>query len=76
VLTAANSGSSLDDSEGIVDWHEGDYFFQLFTDFTATRACRVGPVGLQGGALQRARSSIFAVAWMNERLGASAATGH
>jgi aminoglycoside N3'-acetyltransferase len=36
---------SLDDNEGIATWDEGDYFPQIFLDYRASGAVRIGPVG-------------------------------
>lgn len=63
---------SLDDTDGIATWEEGDYFSQVFLDYRASGAVRVGPVGRCEAELFDAAPFVeFAVAWMNRRLGAS-----
>jgi aminoglycoside N3'-acetyltransferase len=63
---------SLDDSNGIATWEEGDYFPQIFLDYRASGAVRIGPVGRCEAELFDAAPFVrFAVEWMNSRLGGS-----
>ncbi len=60
---------SLDDTDGIVDWSGGDYFPQIFLDYRATGAVRLGPVGQCSAELLRAQDFVaYAVQWMNKKL--------
>lgn len=61
---------SLDDSDGIATWDQGDYFPQIFLDYRATGAVRVGPVGACRAELFDAAPFVaYAVEWMNLHLG-------
>jgi aminoglycoside N3'-acetyltransferase len=61
---------SLDDTDGIATWAHGDYFAQVFLDFRATEAVRIGPVGSCEAELFDAQRFVqFAVDWMNRHLG-------
>jgi aminoglycoside N3'-acetyltransferase len=61
--------ASLDDSDGIAEWSGGDYFPQIFLDYRASAAVRIGPVGSCSGELLNAGDFVdFAVRWMNEHL--------
>lgn len=61
--------ASLDDSDGIAEWSGGDYFPQIFLDYRASGAVRIGPVGACSAELLDARDFVdFAVRWMNEHL--------
>jgi aminoglycoside N3'-acetyltransferase len=60
---------SLDDTDGIATWKEGDYFPQIFLDYRASGAVRIGPVGRCEAELFDAAPFVaFAVRWMNKRL--------
>lgn len=66
---------SLDDSDGIATWDQGDYFPQVFLDYRASSAVRVGPVGRCEAELFDARSFVqFSVDWLNRHLGARSAS--
>ena len=74
---------SLDDNEGIATWDEGDYFPQIFLDYRASGAVRIGPVGgCEAELLDAAPFVRFAVEWMNRHfshqrdLAAATASGH
>ncbi len=59
---------SLDDSEGIVDWDEGDYFSQIWWDFLRSGQVRTGRVGHCTAELFPAASFVtFAVEWLETR---------
>lgn len=61
---------SLDDSDGIVQWHKGDYFLQIFLDYRASGAPRIGPVGRCTAELLDGPDFVgFAVRWMEAELG-------
>ena len=61
---------SLDDTDGIATWEEGDYFPQIFLDHRASGAVRIGPVGRCEAELFEAAPFVaFAVEWMNAKLG-------
>jgi aminoglycoside N3'-acetyltransferase len=63
---------SLDDTNGIATWPHGDYFEQIYLDYSSTDAVRVGPVGLCKGELFEAKHFVsFAVDWMNHNLAAA-----
>lgn len=60
---------SLDDTDGIATWEEGDYFPQIFLDYRASGAVRMGPVGRCEAELFDAAPFVkFAVEWMNLHL--------
>lgn len=61
---------SLDDTDGIAEWAEGDYFPRVFLDYRAAGGVRVGPVGQCEAELFEARPFVdFAARWMTARLG-------
>lgn len=61
---------SLDDTDGIANWEGGDYFPQIFLDYRATGAVRLGRVGQCDAELLQAQPFVaFAVDWMNRCLG-------
>lgn len=61
---------SLDDTDGIATWEQGDYFPQIFLDYRASGDVRIGPVGRCEAELFDAAPFVkFAVAWMGSRLG-------
>lgn len=61
---------SLDDTDGIQDWPEGDYFPQIWLDFLAAGHARTGFVGKTVAELFDARRFVhFATAWMERSLG-------
>ncbi len=61
---------SLDDTDGIAIWAHGDYFAQIFLDYRASGAVRLGPVGRCEAELFDARPFVqFSVDWMNHHLG-------
>ena len=61
---------SLDDTDGIARWAEGDYFPRIFLDYRASGAVRVGPVGRCEAELFDAAPFVeYAVDWMNRHLG-------
>jgi aminoglycoside N3'-acetyltransferase len=61
---------SLDDTDGIRDWPQGDYFPQIWLDFLAAGHARTGPVGRTIGELFDAQRFVcFATAWMESNLG-------
>ncbi len=63
---------SLDDTDGIAQWEEGDYFPRIFLDYRAAGSVRVGAVGGCEAEFFEAMPFVtFAVAWMNRRLGGS-----
>ncbi|MEZ4361725.1 MAG: AAC(3) family N-acetyltransferase [Kofleriaceae bacterium] len=60
---------SLDDTYGIAEWSEGDYFPQIFLDYRAAGRVRVGPVGRCEAELFDAASFVdFAARWMEREL--------
>ncbi len=60
---------SLDDTNGIVDWLEGDYFSQILIDFLNAGNAKTGPVGHCVAELFEARRFVpFAVRWMEKHL--------
>jgi aminoglycoside N3'-acetyltransferase len=60
---------SLDDTDGIVVWTQGDYFSQLLIDFLATGHARVEPVGKCTAELFEANTFVsFAVTWLETHL--------
>ncbi|MEQ1508390.1 MAG: AAC(3) family N-acetyltransferase, partial [Myxococcota bacterium] len=62
---------SLDDTDGIAVWSEGDYFPQIFLDYVASGDARVGPVGRCTAELLDAQGFVaHAVRWMEAHLGA------
>ena len=61
---------SLDDTDGIATWEHGDYFPQVYRDYRATGAVRVGPVGRCEAELFDAEPFVrFSVDWLNRHLG-------
>jgi aminoglycoside N3'-acetyltransferase len=61
---------SLDDTDGIAVWPHGDYFPQIFLDYRASGAVRIGPVGRCTAELLDAPGFVaFATAWMTTHLG-------
>lgn len=61
---------SLDDSDGIVDWSDGDYFSQILIDFLAQGPVRTGPVGACRAELVATFDFVpFAVRWLEQRFG-------
>ena len=61
---------SLDDTDGIVEWPDGDYFSQILVDFLAAGHARTGPVGHSTAELFAAGPFVaFAVAWLETRFG-------
>ena len=61
---------SLDDSDGIVDWSDGDYFAQILVDFLRQGPVQKGPVGQCTAELFSAEAFVtFAVRWLEERFG-------
>ncbi|MGE0310812.1 MAG: aminoglycoside N(3)-acetyltransferase [Lautropia sp.] len=64
---------SLDDTNGIAIWSEGDYFPQVYRDFRASGAVRIGPVGRCEAELFDAKPFVhFAVGWLEQHLGPGA----
>jgi aminoglycoside N3'-acetyltransferase len=60
---------SLDDTDGIVEWTEGDYFGRILTDFVAAGHARCGRVGNATAELFAADPFVrFAVDWMEKHL--------
>jgi aminoglycoside N3'-acetyltransferase len=60
---------SLDDTNGIATWDEGDYFSQIFLDWRASGGVRTGPVGRCEAEIFDARRFVeFAVEWMSTKL--------
>ncbi|MBP8809367.1 MAG: AAC(3) family N-acetyltransferase [Kofleriaceae bacterium] len=60
---------SLDDTDGIRAWAEGDYFPKVWLDFLASGRARTGPVGNVIAELFDAQEFVaFAVDWMEHRL--------
>lgn len=60
---------SLDDTDGIAIWEEGDYFPQIFLDYRASGGVRIGPVGRCEAELFDAAPFVkFAIEWMNLHL--------
>lgn len=56
---------SLDDTDGIREWPQGDYFPQIWLDFLAAGYARTGPVGRTLAELFDAQGFVrFATAWM------------
>lgn len=61
---------SLDDTNGIAEWDQGDYFPRIFLDFRLSGGVRTGRVGQCEAELFLARPFVaFAVSWMNRCLG-------
>lgn len=61
----------LDDDDGIATWAQGDYFPQVFLDYRATGAVRVGPIGgCRAELFEAAPFVAFAVDWLERNLGA------
>ena len=59
---------SLDDSGGIFDWDDGDYFSQIWLDFIRSGQVRTGPVGRCTGEIFPSASFVkFAVKWLEAR---------
>lgn len=62
---------SLDDSDGIREWSQGDYFPQIWLDFLATGQARTRPVGNTTAELFDAQPFVrFATGWLEEHFGA------
>lgn len=62
--------STLDDSEGIVDYPGDDYFIEILLAFLETGRARIGRVGNAPSELFEARDMVaFATDWMNAHLG-------
>jgi aminoglycoside N3'-acetyltransferase len=62
---------TLDDSNGIVDYPDEDYFAAILKAYLATGRARIGKVGSAASQLIEARDIVpFGVAWMNTHLGA------
>ena len=60
---------SLDDTDGIREWPQGDYFPQIWLDFLAAGHARTGPVGRTLAELFDAQRFVrFATAWMEKTL--------
>ncbi len=60
---------SLDDTNGIKDWPQGDYFSQILLDFLAAGHAARGPVGACQAELFSAPTFVdFAVRWMEKHL--------
>lgn len=60
---------SLDDSDGIAVWNNGDYFPQVLADYLAAGRAKMGPVGNARAELFRARDFVdFGVAWLERNL--------
>jgi aminoglycoside N3'-acetyltransferase len=60
---------TIDDSDGIVEWHDDDYFHLLLTDYFATGAASTGVVGNARSELIDARDLVsFGVRWMESHL--------
>lgn len=60
---------SLDDTEGIAEWSEGDYFPQIFADFRDAGHLRTGPAGACLAELFSAAEYVeFAVKWLERHL--------
>lgn len=60
---------SLDDTDGIREWPQGDYFPQIWLDFLAAGHARTGPVGKTVAELFDAqRFVLFATAWIEKNL--------
>ena len=61
---------SLDDTDGIARWPDGDYFSQILIDFLAAGKARCGPVGNCWAELFSASDFVpFAVRWLERRFG-------
>jgi aminoglycoside 3-N-acetyltransferase len=61
---------SLDDTNGIRDWSQGDYFPRIWLDFLAAGHARTGIVGRTVAELFEAPRFVhFATAWMERNLG-------
>lgn len=60
---------SLDDTDGIRDWPQGDYFPRIWLDFLAAGHARSGPVGNATAELFDAEQFVrFATAWLEKNL--------
>lgn len=61
---------SLDDSEGIAQWKESDYFPQILLDYLNTDSVSIGRVGNSEAELIPAKSFVdFAKEWIESNLG-------
>lgn len=61
---------SLDDSDGIAEWKEGDYFPRILLDYLETGGATEGKVGDCKAELIPARSFVYyAKAWIESNLG-------
>ncbi|MEM6461530.1 MAG: AAC(3) family N-acetyltransferase [Pseudomonadota bacterium] len=64
---------SLDDTDGIVDWPEGDYFGQILVDFLSREPVIKGPVGNCTAELFASDDFLpFAIDWLEARFGPDA----
>jgi aminoglycoside N3'-acetyltransferase len=60
----------LDDTHGIVDWPDGDYFAAILADYVAARGIISGRAGAAASELLDAADLVsFASGWMTGRLG-------
>lgn len=60
---------SLDDTDGIVDWSDGDYFSQILLDYLNLGRATIGQVGNCTAELFSADDYVrFAVSWMESNL--------
>jgi len=60
----------LDDTDGIADWGNGDYFAQILVDFVAADLAVTGPVGGCPAELLDARTFVdFATRWLENQFG-------
>jgi aminoglycoside N3'-acetyltransferase len=68
---------SLDDIDGVIDWHHGgDYFSPLLADFLAAGLARCGRVGRCDAELFDARHYVeFATGWLEAQAGGASDTG-
>jgi aminoglycoside N3'-acetyltransferase len=65
--------SSLDDSDGIAEWEQGDYFGQILVDFVSQGHCSRGRVGNCTAELLDAQAFVaFATEWMERELSGNA----
>ena len=60
---------SLDDSEGIAEWKEGDYFPKILLDYLKTDEATIGRVGNAEAELFPAKGFVsFAIQWIETNL--------
>jgi aminoglycoside N3'-acetyltransferase len=65
---------SLDHTDSIAIWHEGDHVRQVYRDYRASGAVRIGSVERCEAELFDAQPFVrFAVDWLNRHLGPRAA---